>query len=168
MIKDEAISTGDIGVVVRPGGKLGKLISLFTSKLHTFHFVREYGKLYVYEMSNEITRSLYSSTYANLNNWELLKPNIPYTETQKARCVKFSTRAYQIGYKYDTCTLIKHGLFEISGRMPLETKDDKKLICSQLTALMANYCEPYSFGAEETISPEIVYKSKKYYKVKNN
>jgi hypothetical protein len=168
MIPENIINTGDIGVIIKPSTFIGRLIGLFTSnKSHSFNFCWEYSKLYVYEMKGfGCFRSLYSAIHAGENNWVLIKPNFPYDQTQKARAVQFCASVYHEHFNYDTLSLLKHAYQMAIKRFPLEKKKDKKLICSEFSALMANYCQPYTFKEPESVTPLDLFNSKFYFKYK--
>lgn len=170
MIPESIIKTGDIGVIIKPSTLIGRLIGLFTkNKSHSFNLVREYGELYTYEMKGfGVFRTLYKDWHGKHSDWVLLSPKRPYNETQKNKAIAFNSTIYQQHFTYDVSSLLKHAYKIASNSYPLEKRKDRALICSELSALMANYCQPYTFKEPESVTPLDLYKSDFYTHYKNN
>ena len=163
MLKEIDIKTGDIGIIIKPKTILGKLIGLFShNKSHAFNFAREYGILYVYEMEGGgcLKTRYIESDYINSSNWVLMHPVKPYDQAEFTRFYKMCENVYNVHSHYDIFALFRHLWFEVAGRYPVERKNNKKFICSEFSAICTNHARAYTFGNEQTITPENIFNSK--------
>jgi hypothetical protein len=170
MISKEKIKTGDIGIVTKPHTFLGKLIGLFTHNCsHSFAFCWEFNDLYVYEMKGfGIYRTLFDfSDYNNDENWILRTPVNPYSKLQQDRFIRINELFFNQKITYDIDTLFRDFYFIALDRYPVERRKDNSFVCSQLSALAANYAAPFTFVLPESITPYDFFISKNYITIKN-
>ena len=161
------ISTGNIGVVTKPKTFIGRLIWLFVGSSHTFNFVVENGIVWVYEMVGKgCIKTRFSETkYYKSDNWVLLELVLPVTPEKEIVFRDACERIYNMGTKYDPIALLRHAVFVLLDKYPVEKKDNKKYVCSEYTAICINAMFHFVFQLEQTISPKTVL-TNKYLRVK--
>lgn len=158
-------NTGDVGVINKPDTWIGKLIGRFVNNYsHTFNFIWLNGKLYIFEMKlSGLNYCLFSdSVYSKKDNWILLSPRMPLSKAEREKGQKFFEEIKLAKPEYDIMSLLKH-LSLIYCRWPnKEFANDKKKICSELTAMFWGAMRPYTFWQAEAVSPKDVVMNKNF------
>lgn len=176
-MKTKRPDTGDIvGLTQRklsldPRSWLSSLIALFTKSryTHTGTLIVNDGFVYVCEALGRGVK---------LNNWEQPSNREVIYKTPKKRYTKAEKEELQLAAgkfivsrtKYDFMGLIYQAVLSLTGKWigPKEPRSEKRLYCSELTALLSNEVRPNTFKAPHSTNPNDVVDNRFYveYKLK--